>query len=85
MILQPSRADEARDNRGTCGGRHNKRREVEDTTQGDPVANYMTRGGDHDLGGRRLLAAAADNKVWYQQRDNRGGQGLHVGAFKAAG
>jgi hypothetical protein len=48
VILQPSRANEARDDGEMCGGQHNKGRGAEDTMQGNLAANYTTT-----VGGQR--------------------------------
>jgi hypothetical protein len=50
MILQLSRANEARDDGGTCRGCHDKRRGAEDTTRGAPAANYTMRVGGQQRG-----------------------------------
>jgi hypothetical protein len=55
--------------------------------QREAIRRQITRQewGDNNAGGGQLLVAAANNRVWYWQGDNRGDQDLHVGALEAAG
>ncbi len=68
------------------GVQHDERRGVEDTTQGDWIANDTTRWVDRQ---RRWLAASGSGggqwSIVLAKGDNKGGQEQHVSASELAG